>query len=95
MKICRKQRPTRSNCGRYFESPLNAAEEMTEGGTLKLETSYDAPSDKIQIRISDTGKGIPENFMDKIFQPFFTTKTKGTGLGLAIIRRLIEQHEGR
>jgi len=74
---------------------LNAAEEMTEGGTLKLETSYDAPSDKIQIRISDTGKGIPENFMDKIFQPFFTTKTKGTGLGLSIIRRLIEQHEGQ
>jgi signal transduction histidine kinase len=74
---------------------LNAAEEMTEGGMLTLETSYDAPSAKIQIRISDTGKGIPENFMDKIFQPFFTTKTKGTGLGLAIIRRLIEQHEGQ
>ena len=74
---------------------LNAAEEMTEGGMLTLETSYDAPSEKIQIRISDTGKGIPENFMDKIFQPFFTTKTKGTGLGLAIIKRLIEQHEGQ
>ncbi|MDH4231040.1 MAG: ATP-binding protein [Nitrospirota bacterium] len=73
---------------------LNAAEEMPGGGTLRLETSYDAPSRQIQIRISDTGKGIPENFMDKIFQPFFTTKAKGTGLGLAIIRRLIEQHEG-
>jgi signal transduction histidine kinase len=74
---------------------LNAAEEMPKGGRLTLETSYDAPSAAIQVRISDTGKGIPENFQEKIFQPFFTTKAKGTGLGLAIIRRLVEQHEGQ
>jgi len=46
------------------------------------------------MKISDTGKGIYEEAMDKIFQPFFTTKSKGTGLGLAITKRLIEEHGG-
>jgi two-component system sensor histidine kinase AtoS len=44
--------------------------------------------------ISDTGIGIEEDVKEKIFQPFFTTKSKGTGLGLAITKRLIEQQGG-
>jgi two-component system sensor histidine kinase AtoS len=73
---------------------LNAAEAMPEGGTLSLKTSYDKSSNVLQIMISDTGEGITEEMKDKIFQPFFTTKSKGTGLGLAISKRLIEQHGG-
>ena len=45
-------------------------------------------------KISDTGKGMSEASLEKIFNPFFTTKTKGTGLGLSICKRLIEQHGG-
>ncbi len=73
---------------------LNAGDSMAEGGTLMAQTSYDEPGRVIRINISDTGKGIEQKEIDKIFQPFFTTKPKGTGLGLAITKRLVEQHGG-
>lgn len=73
---------------------LNAAEEMTDGGTLTVKTSYDELENAILIIISDTGRGIEKEKIEQIFNPFFTTKSKGTGLGLAITKRLIEQHEG-
>ena len=49
---------------------------------------------KIRIEVTDTGKGIKEEVREKIFQPFFTTKSKGTGLGLAICKQFIEMHGG-
>jgi len=73
---------------------LNATEAMPDGGTLTLRSYNGASADSVAIEISDTGKGIDESSMEKIFQPFFTTKPKGTGLGLAITKQLIEQHEG-
>ncbi len=73
---------------------LNAVEAMPGGGTLTLKTSLEKASHALQIMISDTGKGIEDEEKGKIFQPFFTTKSKGTGLGLAITKRLIEQHGG-
>jgi signal transduction histidine kinase len=73
---------------------LNALQAMPDGGTLVVKTSYDAELNAIQIVLSDTGTGIDERMIDKIFQPFFTTKQKGTGLGLSITKRIIEQHNG-
>jgi two-component system, NtrC family, sensor histidine kinase AtoS len=74
---------------------LNAAEAMSEGGTLVLETTFDRGLGKLQIKISDTGMGVDAAVIHNIFQPFFTTKAKGTGLGLAITKRLVEENEGQ
>lgn len=73
---------------------LNGIEAMPAGGQLGVRTIYDTELKTIEIEISDTGVGIAEEKIDRIFQPFFTTKKKGSGLGLAISRRLIEQHGG-
>lgn len=72
---------------------LNSLDIMPEGGTITVKT-YKPSSDMINIEVSDTGTGINEELMDKIFQPFFTTKTKGTGLGLAISKQIVHQHGG-
>jgi signal transduction histidine kinase len=73
---------------------LNAIDAMNDGGTLRLATRYEEETHSIIIEIADTGKGIGTDVMDKIFQPFFTTKPRGTGLGLSISKRLIEEHGG-
>jgi PAS domain S-box-containing protein len=73
---------------------LNAIEAMPDGGMLATKTFYDAKLNSIQITISDTGNGMDKSLVNKVFQPFFTTKRKGSGLGLSITRRLIEQHGG-
>jgi two-component system sensor histidine kinase AtoS len=73
---------------------LNAVDAMPDGGTLTMKTSLDAAASKVRVEISDTGKGVESEVMDKLFQPFFTTKPKGTGLGLAITKRLVEEHGG-
>jgi len=73
---------------------FNAIEAMPEGGALAVKTAYDRSLNSIDIAIADTGKGIEPQLIDRIFQPFFTSKRKGTGLGLAITRRLVEEHGG-
>ena len=73
---------------------INAREAMQNGGTLAVNTSYDAETDAIQIAISNTGEHIDKKVMTRIFQPFFTRKSKGTGLGLAITKQILEQHGG-
>ncbi len=70
----------------------NAVEAMPEGGKLSMETHLKDQS--IEIRISDTGKGIAPEALKDIFDPFVTNKAKGTGLGLAISRKIIQDHEG-
>jgi signal transduction histidine kinase len=77
---------------------VNACEAMERGGKIIIrETVGPIPGlgDMAIIRLSDNGPGIPESILDKIFQPFFTTKEEGTGLGLSIASRIIEEHHGR
>lgn len=73
----------------------NAVEAMPEGGDLTIELREKGQD--IEINISDTGVGIPEENMEKIFTPFFTTKAmgKGTGLGLPLIYGIIKMHKGQ
>lgn len=73
---------------------INAAEAMSKGGSLKIESDLDINGEAIIVKFSDTGPGIPEHLKEKIFDPFFTTKENGTGLGLAISYGIIEQHGG-
>jgi PAS domain S-box-containing protein len=77
----------------------NAGDAMQDGGTLTLRTAAAVlPSGKPAVRIefADTGVGIAPENLDRIMEPFFTTKEegKGTGLGLAICRRVIQEHHG-
>ena len=75
---------------------LNAVQAMQEGGVLTLATSVLHKGGKgwVRVTIMDTGPGIPETILEKIFTPFFTTKAQGTGLGLAICHKLVTQHKG-
>ncbi len=75
---------------------LNSLEAMTHGGELKICTEYDQRDKAIKIDIIDTGMGIPEENLPRLFEPFFSTKPegKGTGLGLPIVYEIIDEHNG-
>ncbi len=83
---------------------LNANQAMPEGGTLTIATSVapgieidEFPKDTVRIDIKDTGVGISEENLSKLFTPFFTTKEKGkgVGLGLPVVHGIIERHKGK
>ena len=71
----------------------NGMQAMSRGGELSIETG--ANSEAVFVSINDTGSGIPEEKLNQLFQPFFTTKKKGSGLGLMIVQRIIREHAGR
>ncbi len=64
-------------------------------GAHTVEVLVNAADDSLEIRVSDSGPGIPPEFIERVFEPMFSTKTKGTGLGLAICRQIVERHGGR
>ncbi|MCK4512088.1 ATP-binding protein [bacterium] len=70
----------------------NAIQSTEDGGTITV-TSLQK-GDTIVVRIQDTGPGIPDDVMSKLFVPFFTTRKSGSGLGLAVTRRIVENHGG-
>jgi signal transduction histidine kinase len=76
---------------------LNAADAIAansgQHGAISIQTRQTSP-DCVQISIADNGKGLDSDALEKVFNPFFTTKSQGTGLGLAITKRLVEQHHG-
>lgn len=76
----------------------NAIDSMPKGGILTVSTEKDVIKEKtyITVTITDTGEGIPEDKLDRIFEPFFSTKVigRGTGLGLPISKKIVEDHGG-
>lgn len=84
---------------------LNASHAMPDGGLIKIHCKNITSNDKhtlyrrekgnfVKISIQDTGIGIPGNLIEKIFDPYYTTKSEGSGLGLAITRSIINKHNG-
>jgi signal transduction histidine kinase len=84
---------------------LNAAQAMPSGGQITVQTALREAAGRehpafatnghvVEVRISDTGPGIPADVVSEVFTPFFTTKPRGAGLGLAICRRIVQDHGG-
>jgi signal transduction histidine kinase len=71
----------------------NSIEEMTEGGILTI--ILEQEDDTVHIHVTDTGKGIPQEDLQRIFDPFYTTKNSGTGLGLSVVLRIVRTYNGK
>jgi signal transduction histidine kinase len=80
---------------------LNARQAMPRGGRLRIDVRDNTRTQMVELRVSDSGCGIPPERLRLIFEPFYTTKepdetgTGGTGLGLSVCRQIVEQHQGR
>jgi signal transduction histidine kinase len=73
---------------------INAHHSIGRGGKISISTLSD-DDETVKLKITDTGKGIPRKYHEKVFEPFYTTKSSGgTGLGLSISRDIITSHNG-
>jgi signal transduction histidine kinase len=77
----------------FLNLAINACQAMPNGGTLRLLAAA-AAHDRVEIRVEDTGIGIPPQHLQKIFDLYFTTKDHGTGIGLSMVYRIIQMHDG-
>ncbi|MDY6988094.1 MAG: ATP-binding protein [Thermodesulfobacteriota bacterium] len=73
---------------------INAMEAIERDGEIRVETAYSELKRTIELKITDTGNGIPQDARLKLFDPFFTTKDTGTGLGLSISHGVVQRHGG-
>jgi signal transduction histidine kinase len=73
---------------------LNAIHAVEENGRVTIQTAVDSETNKIRVEITDNGCGIAADDIKKIFEPFYSTKTKGTGLGLAVSYGIVKNHQG-
>ncbi|MBM3779902.1 MAG: HAMP domain-containing protein [Acidimicrobiia bacterium] len=72
---------------------VNACQAMPSGGTLRI-TAVAAPGRRVEVRVADTGVGIPPEHLSRIFDLYFTTKDHGSGIGLSLVYRIIQLHDG-
>ncbi|MFH1860995.1 MAG: ATP-binding protein [bacterium] len=77
----------------FLNMVMNSLQSMPDGGELQVNIGT-LNHEFVQIEIRDTGKGIPEEIINKIFEPFFTTRAEGIGLGLTIVNKIITDHKG-
>ena len=73
---------------------LQATEDSSREKELKVSVHFDDTEGRIRINVQDNGKGIPQESIDKVLDPYFTTKPEGTGLGLALAYKIIDEHDG-
>lgn len=81
----------------FINVMINSIEALEEAGGIgekRIEIMTGSEEDKIRIELNDTGPGIGEESMEKVFDPYFSTKMHGSGIGLSISRKIVEQHEG-
>ena len=67
---------------------------MEHGGELQVSVHEGDRSDTIEIDVRDTGGGIAKDILERVMDPYFTTKPEGTGLGLAMVYKIIDEHGG-
>lgn len=80
----------------FFNMFINAAQAMVDGGVLTITTALDEHESVVKIRVADNGQGIQKEDLDKVFDPFFSTKSKqGFGLGLSISYGIVNNHGGK
>jgi two-component system sensor histidine kinase HydH len=73
---------------------LNALQAAIPNGSIEIGAELDASDSRLHLWVKDDGPGIPNTRIEKIFEPFYTTREKGTGLGLAIVHKIVENHNG-
>ena len=77
----------------FLNLAINGCQAMPNGGTLRLACAP-AAGDRVEVRVEDTGVGIPPEHLEKIFDLYFTTKDHGSGIGLSMVYRIIQMHDG-
>jgi signal transduction histidine kinase len=77
----------------FLNLAINACQAMPQGGTLRLTCAL-AARGRVEIRVEDTGVGIPPEHLGRIFDLYFTTKDHGTGIGLSMVYRIVQMHDG-
>ena len=77
----------------FLNLAINGCQAMPTGGTLRL-SSGRASGNRVDVRVQDTGVGIPAEHLSKIFDLYFTTKDHGTGIGLSMVYRIVQLHDG-
>ena len=77
----------------FLNLAINGCQAMPSGGTLRL-VGATASQNRMEVRVEDTGVGIPPEHLQKIFDLYFTTKDHGTGIGLSMVYRIVQMHDG-
>jgi signal transduction histidine kinase len=77
----------------FLNLAINACQAMPSGGTLRMACSP-ASRGRVEVRVEDTGIGIPPESLGRIFDLYFTTKEQGTGIGLSMVYRIVQMHDG-